>query len=162
MASLDLSGDSRAGRSDRIEDVRREEIAANYPKIRWRVLLPGLFDQVHDGHSATREGAGLDHAVGRDVLRLCFLHSHDTAAGLFIDAHHRIDRIGLPAGGFVNDLVSDHHDEGVVTDMLARQQHGVAEPCGLLLTDEADVGEFANLADLFELVCLADSFEVML
>ena len=139
VGDLDLAVLPRGGVSQHVENIRRQDIAADDAQVRRSFLFRRLLDHVGDADHAILQRLARDHPVlvyraSRDLL-----DRHDRTAELLEQLHH-LGQDTVPVGD--TQVVGQHHRERLVTNQGLAGQDRVPEAPHLFLTG---VGELAGL-----------------
>ena len=82
---------SRLRAADRVEDLRRQNVAADDPEVRWRVLSCRLFNQILNLIDPVAKIAAIDDAVLGDLRLRDVLDSKDATVEAVVDIQHLLD-----------------------------------------------------------------------
>jgi CheY-like chemotaxis protein len=127
VGQLDLAAPARRGALQRVEDGRIEDGAADDRVGARRVPGRGLLDQPGDPDDTVLAGRFHGRATVEVDLLAGHLHERDHTAGVPVaDVEHPAEQ-GLAR---VDQIVAEEDGEGLVPDVAAGAQHGVAQAQG--------------------------------
>src|SRR5438045_8910946 len=128
IGQLDLTARSAWRLLELVEDLRREDVAADDRQVRGR--LPGLrlFDEPADLAQpavvdALVDGLAGDHAVTARLLLRNFHHGDDRTVYLLVGVDELTDAWTIAD----DDVVRQDHRERLVADEVLRDEHRVAQ-----------------------------------
>src|SRR5690606_39187692 len=157
VGDLDFTALAGLGLLDQLEDVRRQDVAADDGEIGRRIFRLGLLDHVTDAVDVVADHLAGDHAVLAGLLRRDFLDRDDGAAELVVQLDHlRQYRIAVEVDA---QVIGQYHGERLVTDQRAAAENGVAKPFHFHLAGigkAALVDEAADADQVFLLVGVAN------
>ncbi len=141
VGDLDLAPLARFGPAQPVEDIRREDIAADDGEVARRLLGSRLLHHLLDVVEAGFHLDTGDDAVLVGLRRVHLLDGDDAAPVLGIDLGH-LPQYAIRFVVADAQIVGQHHAEGLVAHQGLAGEDGVAEAAHLFL---AGVGEGAGL-----------------
>src|SRR5215212_4852874 len=156
VRQLDLATGASLRLLELVEDLRRQDVAADDRQVRRCVGGRGLLDDArHAPQAITVEvrvvRLAVDDAVARDLL-VRDTHDRDDRR---VRPLVRVDQLADRRSVSDDDVIGQQHRERLVADEVLGHQDRVSQPELLLLANVRELSEVADRPDLAELLDLA-------